>query len=129
MDVWGATEAHRTERWGAAPSQGPHPSQSQVEEPVGCLPLEPSPGPDRRHWRQIFVLCLLDAPLLWLMTPCLNLKTDSAPQEKMDGRGTTGIAAALGSNSGTWLPCPWSLNHLSATTQLESVGLMQAMRR
>ncbi|XP_070145349.1 uncharacterized protein C20orf173 homolog [Ovis canadensis] len=60
--------------------------ESQVEEPVGRLPLEPSPGPDRRHWRQIFVLCVFWMLLLWLMTPCLNLKTDSAPQEKwMDG--------------------------------------------
>lgn len=71
---------------GLSMTSGPHPSQSQVEEPVGRLPLEPSPGPDRRHWRQIFVLCVFWMLLLWLMTPCLNLKTDSAPQEKwMDG--------------------------------------------
>ena len=59
-----------------------HPSQSQVEEPVGRLPLEPSPGPDMRCWWQIFVLCIFWMLLLWLMAPCLDLKTDSTPQEK-----------------------------------------------
>lgn len=42
-----------------------HPSQSQVEEPVGRLPLEPSPGP--RHEVLVADFCLvhlLDAPLV-----------------------------------------------------------------
>lgn len=67
---------------GLSTTSGPHPSQSQVEEPVGCLPLEPSPGPHMRRWWQIFVLCVFWMLLLWLVTPCLDLKTDSAPQEK-----------------------------------------------
>ncbi|XP_040104695.1 uncharacterized protein C20orf173 homolog [Oryx dammah] len=67
---------------GLSVTSGPHPSQSQVEEPVGRLPLEPSPGPDMRRWWQILVLCVFWMLLLWLMTHCLNLKTDSAPQEK-----------------------------------------------
>ncbi|XFF83953.1 PREDICTED: uncharacterized protein C20orf173 homolog [Capra hircus] len=87
--VWRSGEPRRPtgqRGGGLSMTSGPHPSQSQVEEPVGRLPLEPSPGPDRRHWWQIFVLCIFWMLLLWLMTPCLNLKTDSAPQEKwMDG--------------------------------------------
>ncbi|XP_068842913.1 uncharacterized protein C20orf173 homolog [Capricornis sumatraensis] len=87
--VWRSGEPRRPtgqRGGGLSMTSGPHPSQSQVEEPVGRLPLEPSPGPDRRHWWQIFVLCVFWMLLLWLMTPCLNLKTDSAPQEKwMDG--------------------------------------------
>ncbi|XP_019828279.2 uncharacterized protein C20orf173 homolog [Bos indicus] len=67
---------------GLSTTSGPHPSQSQVEEPVGHLPLEPSPGPHMRRWWQIFVLCVFWMLLLWLVTPCLDLKTDSAPQEK-----------------------------------------------
>ncbi|XP_061293420.1 uncharacterized protein C20orf173 homolog [Bos javanicus] len=67
---------------GLSTTSGPHPSQSQVEEPVGRLPLEPSPGPHMRRWWQIFVLCVFWMLLLWLVTPCLDLKTDSAPQEK-----------------------------------------------
>ncbi|XP_010853317.1 PREDICTED: uncharacterized protein C20orf173 homolog [Bison bison bison] len=35
-----------------------------------------------RRWWQIFVLCVFWMLLLWLVTPCLDLKTDSAPQEK-----------------------------------------------
>ncbi|XP_058893536.1 LOW QUALITY PROTEIN: uncharacterized protein C20orf173 homolog [Kogia breviceps] len=54
----------------------PHPSQSQVEEPVSCLPLEPLPGPDMKRCWQIFVPCI------FLMAACLDLKPESAPQEK-----------------------------------------------
>ncbi|XP_020749643.2 uncharacterized protein C20orf173 homolog [Odocoileus virginianus] len=35
-----------------------------------------------RCWWQIFVLCIFWILLLWLMDPCLDLKTDSTPQEK-----------------------------------------------
>ena len=35
-----------------------------------------------RRWWQIFVLCVFWMLLLWLVTPCLDLKTDSASQEK-----------------------------------------------
>lgn len=60
----------------------PHPSQSQVEEPVSCLPLEPLPGPDMKCCWQIFVLCISLMLILWLMAPCLDLKPESAPHEK-----------------------------------------------
>ncbi|XP_028025155.1 LOW QUALITY PROTEIN: uncharacterized protein C20orf173 homolog [Balaenoptera acutorostrata] len=83
--VWRAGEPWKPTRQragGLSVASVPHPSQSQVEEPVSCLPLEPLPGPDMKRCWQIFVLCIFLMLILWLMAPCLDLKAESAPQEK-----------------------------------------------
>ncbi|KAB0399016.1 hypothetical protein E2I00_004153, partial [Balaenoptera physalus] len=83
--VWKTGEPWKPTRQragGLSVASVPHPSQSQVEEPVSCLPLEPLPGPDMKRCWQIFVLCIFLMLILWLMSPCLDLKAESAPQEK-----------------------------------------------
>ncbi|XP_049554865.1 uncharacterized protein C20orf173 homolog isoform X3 [Orcinus orca] len=83
--VWRAGEPWKPTRQrvgGLSVASVPHPSQSQVEEPVSCLPLEPLPGPDMKCCWQIFVLCISLMLILWLMAPCLDLKPESAPHEK-----------------------------------------------
>ncbi|XP_047599679.1 uncharacterized protein C20orf173 homolog isoform X2 [Lutra lutra] len=55
----------------------------EAEKSVRNWPQDPSSGRSMKHLRQIFVLWVFWVVLLWLMAPCLDLRPESAPQEKL----------------------------------------------